>query len=66
MVSEGERERAIVFAPGREMVDLNCGNRLREKRRYKYPSGPNGRISAAVPHLTRGTTAPARTAKVKI
>jgi hypothetical protein len=39
------------------MVDLNLVTVGGEKRRYKYPLGPNGRLSAATSHLTRGTAA---------
>jgi hypothetical protein len=37
------------------MVDLEPMTVVGEKRRYKYPLGPNGRLSAVMPHLTRGT-----------
>jgi hypothetical protein len=66
-VRERERERELLSSRTWErMVDLEQVTVVGEKRRYKYPLGHNGRLSAAVPHLTRGTAAPARIVKVKI
>jgi hypothetical protein len=39
------------------MVNLELMTVVEEKRRYKYPLGPHGWLSAAVPHLTHGTAA---------
>jgi hypothetical protein len=44
-------------APGSGSGRSKLCDHCREKRRYKYPSGPNGRISVVEPHLTRGTAA---------
>jgi hypothetical protein len=38
---------------------------VRERKRYKYPLGPNGQLSAALSLSRYGTAAPARTTKVK-
>jgi hypothetical protein len=56
MVSEGERE-LLSGRTWERMVDLEPMTVVGEKRRYKYPLGPNGRLSVVVPHLTRGTAA---------
>jgi hypothetical protein len=55
MVSEGER--VAFWSHLGENGRFQPSDRWREKRRYKYPLGPNGRLSAAVPHLTCGTAA---------
>jgi hypothetical protein len=59
---ESERELLSEHL-GVGLVDLN---RCRGREGINTPSGPNDRISAALPHLTRSTAAPAKTAKVKI
>jgi hypothetical protein len=57
MVSEGEKQRAALAAPRKEMVDLKHVTVGGRREGINTPSGPNGQISTAAPHLTRGTAA---------
>jgi hypothetical protein len=56
MVSEEERELLSKHL-GVGLVDLELVTVGGRREGINTPSGPNGRISAAVPHLTRGTAA---------
>jgi hypothetical protein len=50
---ESERGRELLSRHlGVGLVDLNCGDCWRGRERINTPSGPNGRISVVVPHLT--------------
>jgi hypothetical protein len=63
-----ERERALVCLQSVWVEQEDNWSRwpLWEGQKwYLYPSGPNGRLSAAVPHLTRGSAAPNRQQGVK-
>jgi hypothetical protein len=46
-----------VVTAGREMVDLNYVTVGGRREGVNTPSGPNGQIGAAAPHLTHGTAA---------
>jgi hypothetical protein len=61
MVSEGERERAALVAPGKEMVDQNHVTVGGRREGINTSSGPNGRISAALPPSKCGTAALTKT-----